>query len=238
MLHILYPLKKSSVGDCEELRYSLRSLEQNIKEPFDVTIIGYKPKWLNTKQVRYIYYSQCDKRYHNSLHAIDIMSNIVDEFILFNDDIYLLQPVTQETFKQIYYLQDLNKITNWGNRYYQQKLKEMFYDVKSKGLYGLNYATHTPYLFNSQKVREIIYDVFKLFEKEFVSFESYYYNYIGAEKVAKQIYPVRVARYDKTPFNPSVADGKIYLNFDEDGMQSGIWNFVKSKFNKKSKFEI
>jgi len=238
-VHILYPLIKSSIGDCEELKYSLRSLETHLKTDFDVTIVGYRPKWLNISKVRYIYYGQCDKRYRNSLHAVDIMCNIVDEFVLFNDDFFLIKDITADDLKQIYYLQDLNKIKNWGTRFYQKKLKVGFEEIKKKGFYGLSYATHTPQFYKSDIVKKVIYEVFKLFEKdEFVAFENYYYNYVGAEKEAKQVYDVRVARYDKTSFKESEADGKIYLNFDESGAKSGIFDFVKNRFTKKSKFEI
>jgi len=237
-VHILYPLIKSSVGECEELRYSLRSLEIHLKTDFDVTIIGYKPSWLNLKNVRYIYYGQCDKRYKNSLHAFDIMANIVDEFVVFNDDFYLLKNITAEDLKQVYYLQDLNKVRVWGNRIYQQFLKKGYNEIKAKGYYGLSYATHTPQYYKSNIVRKVIYEVFNLFEKDFVAFENYYYNYIGAEKFAKPVKDVKVARYDKTKFNPREADGKIYLNFDENGMASGIWSYVTKRFNKKSKFEL
>jgi predicted DNA-binding transcriptional regulator len=238
-VHILYPLIKSSVGDCEELKYSLRSLETHLTIPFDVTIIGYKPKWLNISKVRYIYYGQCDDRYKNSLHAIDIMANIVDEFILFNDDFFIISDMTDKELKQIYYLQDLNKIKSWGKRWYQQMLKKGFEEIKAKGYYGFSYATHAPQFYKSEIVKKVIYDEFKLFEKEhFVAFENYYYNFIGAEKNAKQIYDYRVARYDKTPFKESEVIGKIFMNFDENGMNSGIWDYVKKRFNMKSKFEI
>lgn len=237
-VHILYPLVKSSIGECEELRYSLRSIDEHIKAPFDVTIIGYKPQWLDTSKVRYIYYGQMDERYKNSLHAIDIMANIVDNFVLFNDDFYIINDITEKELTDIYYLQNLNQVINWGNRYYQQMLKQGFDEIKAKGLYGLSYATHAPQFYKSKIVREVIYNQFNLFDKNFVAFENFYYNYIKAEKVAKPIYDYRVARYDKTPFKEEECNDKIFLNFDEDGMKSGIWQYIVKRFNKKSKFEL
>jgi len=190
------------------------------------------------KSVRYIYYGQCDKRYKNSLHIKDIMSNIVDEFVVFNDDIYLINDVTFDDLKQVYFLQDLNKVQRWGERIYQQFIKRGYDQIKAKGLYGMSYATHTPRYYKSDIVRKVIYEEFGLFEKDFVAFENYYYNYIHAEKFAKLVNPVKVGRYDKTKFTPQDADGKIYLNFDEAGMASGIWQYVINRFNKKSKFEL
>jgi len=237
-LHIVYPLRKSDYGDCDEFKYSLRALETHLKDDFDVTVVGYKPKWLDVKKVRYIYYGQCDKRYKNTLHAKDIAANIFDEFVIFNDDIYLIADIRADDLKQVYYLEDLNKTKNWGTRVYQQFLKKGFEEVKAKGLYGLSYATHTPRFYKSDKVREVIYDVFDLFSKDFVAFENYYYNYIGAEKYAKPVKPVKVARYNDTPFDPKEAEGKLFLNFDEVGMKSGIWDYVKQRFNEPSKFEL
>jgi len=236
-LHIYYPLKKSTVGECEEIKYSLRALETHLKADFDVTIIGYRPSWLDISKVRFIHYSQCDKRYQNALHAKEIMANIVDSFVVFNDDFYLISDVTADDLKQVYFLEDLNDTKNWGTRIYQQLMKKGFEEIKAKGYYGLSYATHTPRYYKSDIVKKIIYDEFDLWSKEFVAFENYYYNYIGAEKFAKLVKPIKIAKYDDGLFDPKETEGKIFLNFDEKGMESGIWDYVKNRFDKKSRFE-
>lgn len=237
VLHIVYPLKKSSVGDCEEFKYSLRSIEKHVKCKYDVTLIGYKPKWLNASKVRYIYYGQCDEKERNILHARDIAANIFDEFVLFMDDFYLLTDFEYSDFEEIYYLEDLSKTKKWGNRHFQQMLKKMYHIMLKKGYPTYNYTTHAPRFLKSEIVKKVINE-FDLFNDSFVSFESYYYNYIRAHTVAKPIKQYKVARYDSTPFNEKEAEGKIFLNFDEAGMQSGIWDYVKKRFNFKSSFEL
>jgi len=236
-IHFVYPLKKSSVGDCEEFKYSLRCLESNVKDDFDVTVIGYQPKWLDISKVNIIRYPQCAYASKNTLLAFEIAANMFNDFVFMHDDFFINQKVTLEDLKTVLYLQDFNDIKTFGSRIFQQLLKILFEEVKQKGLYGLNYATHSPYYMESKYVKEVI-EEFNLWDKEkFASFEGYYYNYIRKEKEAVKMDKYKYGMYRQEVFDKNRADKSRFLNFDENGMVFGMFDYIKEKYNKKSIFE-
>lgn len=77
----------------EELRYSLRSIAANL--PHDrVWIVGHRPAWVTG--VHHLRVSQGDQKHDNTwkiLRAAANCSDIADEFVLFNDDNFVMRPV-------------------------------------------------------------------------------------------------------------------------------------------------
>lgn len=81
-------------GENEELRYSLRSLEKNMPNG-NVWLVGGKPDWYNGN---YIPVEQTRKSYSNVREQLRIAcnnKNISDDFVLMNDDFYVINSVTK-----------------------------------------------------------------------------------------------------------------------------------------------
>ena len=76
MIHIVYPTIKTE-NDCEELRYSLRSLDKNLIGDYDITIIGYKPKWITN--VKHIPFCESKDKYVNITNKIILALSIYEE---------------------------------------------------------------------------------------------------------------------------------------------------------------
>ena len=89
-MDILYTLAENYDGD--ELRYSLRSLA-NV--PHDrVFFVGGCPKWV--KGVEHIPTTQSGTKYKNTTNNLKVACNdtrLSDDFIYFNDDFFVLQPL-------------------------------------------------------------------------------------------------------------------------------------------------
>jgi len=79
-------------GDNEELRYSLRSVVKHLAHT-NVWVVGGRPDWYTGNHIRL---PQLDNKYANAranLQAIVACSDITDEFVLMNDDFYVMSPV-------------------------------------------------------------------------------------------------------------------------------------------------
>jgi len=240
MTNIIIPLTKSSQGDCEELRYALRSIDTHFKcDNLKITLIGYKPKWI--QNVSHIAYDDSKfPRYKNAYNKIKIASKTFTDFIWWHDDMYLLKDVDCEFFKNNYfYLQDLKKVKRFGNRFYQQRLKDFLSICLLKGFPAYNYATHTPYYFKSVQI-DIALKAFGIDKTQECFFiENYVYNYYDKSSIAKQIYPYKVGRYDATSIDcEKDFKDKLFANFDEAGLKSGIFDCIKEKFKTKSRYEL
>ena len=96
--------------DMEELKYSLRSVEQYMswcRRIFIVVKDGQKPQWLNetNSRIKIITHSQIiPKKYLPTFNSIVIESylhcipGLSEKYIYFNDDILLWNPVTEDMF--------------------------------------------------------------------------------------------------------------------------------------------
>jgi len=231
MKHIVIPYRHSPY---EELRYALRSIEKNCNFAFDVTIIGEKPQW--AKNINHVPYDDsAHKRYENLFNKIHIAMDMFEEFIWWHDDEFLLKPQSFEDLKKVYYLQDLKKVKKFGNRWFQQQLKFFKEEMEKMGLPAYNYCSHTPFYFNSKELKET-FEFFKI-DKEVTFVENYHFNRLGKHDEAILVYDVKVGKYDKSPFNPKDAEDKIFANFDEEGLKSGIFDWIKTQFPQKSSFE-
>lgn len=91
---IVYPVRKGDWN--EELRYSLRSLA-NLPHG-RVWIIGHKPPWVTG--VHHWPREQTESKYLNATKALvevtrELGSSLTSPFLLFNDDYYIMRPMTE-----------------------------------------------------------------------------------------------------------------------------------------------
>lgn len=100
---------KGRFVDNEELRYSLRSVEQNMSwiNRIHIVTADQTPEWLNTKHPkihlvshRDIFPAECLPTFNSS--AIDMalpnIEGLAERFILSNDDMFVVRPVTPDFF--------------------------------------------------------------------------------------------------------------------------------------------
>lgn len=93
-MDIVIPVREGDNN--EELRYCLRSIDQNMPHR-NIIIAGYKPKWI--QNVTYIAQPMLSENKYRRV-AMNIMAGatapeISDWFILFNDDMFVLDPLRE-----------------------------------------------------------------------------------------------------------------------------------------------
>ena len=133
-------------GENEELRYSIRSVIKNCKVD-SVWVVGGKPDWYVGN---YVNIDQKYSKYKNAFINFKTIANsneIPDDFILMNDDFFIVRPVTKIIS---YYNGTLqNKIDSYervlGRNSYVNRLK-MTQDklMQNKINDPLNYELHVP----------------------------------------------------------------------------------------------
>lgn len=181
---IVYILGTGSLWQNNELRYSLRSLE-NI-EHGKVFIVGWKPAWLTTAAIHIHALDAYHDKLSNSIAKQIIAATdwrITDEFILMNDDFFILKP---QEIKNYYLGPMAEHIDNHETRggYYYNALRRTRDVLRIAGIeQPLDYEAHTPIIYKK--------DLFlKLAEKidcqlDGYLFRSLYGNLynIGGEKI-------------------------------------------------------
>lgn len=154
-MDVVYVFKEWG-NDSFELRYSLRSLE-NLKYD-NVYIIWGKPLWLqNVKHIK------CpDNKSRRQLNVVDkiIMActhpDISDNFILMNDDFFILQSVKKIPYYKLGRIQDHIEHRNakWVNPklWYSNHIKASYEQFKKWD----DFEVHVPFVINKKKFLKLI----------------------------------------------------------------------------------
>ena len=145
-------------GDNEELRYSIRSVVKNT-ENANIWIVGGKPSWYTGN---YIKSDQSRDKYKNVLNSLNTIVNndgIPEDFILMNDDFYIIKPIDKIS---VYHGGDFQKkvdtfAKNIKNSYYTAMLKNTKKELRDAGIESpLDYAIHVPIELNKKKLATVI----------------------------------------------------------------------------------
>lgn len=230
-LDIVYTIKDQPEN--EELRYSLRSLE-NLPHG-KVWLYGGCPKWVNKRTIRHIYYPQEGPtkwtKTSSLLREICQNENITENFIWFNDDFFVLQE--QETLN--YYkdrtltarVLDFAKL-GWHqiNGAYQTRLKQASRALKFKNCESDNFELHIPMIFNRKQLLDIMTTFPGVGAKR-----SLYGNYYRVE--SEQRNDVKI--YNLTDKPDKTWD--FVSTTDESFSRGEVGKYVKKQFKNKSKYE-
>ena len=145
-MDIVYVLKPSEANG--ELRHSLRSVAENLPHA-KVWIVGYKPSWV--QHVGYIPVVQNPRQKHpNSLRnqrAALTSLEISDPFAFFNDDFYVLQPLSDIPVLNWGWMDDVIDgygPTKLGSSYYRSMVatRDILHELGVRK--PISYAAHVP----------------------------------------------------------------------------------------------
>lgn len=233
-MDIVYPIKKTVLN--EELRYSLRSL-QNIKHD-KVFIVGDCPSFINDETVFYIPTNKFISRYETTTNNIKVAcecDELSDNFILMNDDFFILNPIIEEDLKlnrgllreQVkFYHKNHYPLTNY-DRLVEKATSEL---IKQGFENPVSYELHAPIIINKKNFLSILNKINN--EALHCCKRSVYGNYFIKE--GKTIDDVKVL--NRTNFRPEI-QGKYNVLSVSEACWGRIKPFISSKFPTKSIYE-
>jgi len=146
-MDVVYPIKDVSDNDFVELRYSLRGLE-NIEHD-RVIIVGGKPDWIQNV----VHVDQDDisplKGLNTSWKIRAALAVTSNDFILMNDDIFLLKPQVVKYYHQGKLKENVERkasILNYSRYWQDMHRTSQLFDNP------LDYELHYPFIFNKDKL--------------------------------------------------------------------------------------
>lgn len=146
-------------GDNEELRYSIRSVMASFPDA-KVWVVGGKPSWYKGN---FIFVQQKSAKYINAvnnLKAICSSPDISEEFVLMNDDFYIIEKIESiETFNGGLLLDKINlykQITKQSG--YISKLEKTLNKLSDLGIASaFDYELHVPMVMEKQKLKVVLH---------------------------------------------------------------------------------
>jgi FkbM family methyltransferase len=246
-------------GKFDELKYALRSIEQNLDADFRVVIIGDCPEWINRENVNFIAHKRDDAAVltncydaNNKMNQLLTNSEIGDDFILTYDDIYFLKKTSIDDIKKFYAIKNGGDST--ASSTWKQLLNNTFARLKSKNLTQFNFETHLPRFINKKKMIEV-YQLFRPIRHRLLHF-TLYYNYhlqdnfpVCISKENGQFPAIKAGFYgvdDDFSLDGNKSPSELiemlinyqFLNHDDAGLSDSLVKIIKKLFPNKSRFEL
>ena len=223
---IVYFIKDGLVN--EEFRYSIRSVCENMPHK-RIWVFGGCPRSI-VPDVR-IRVKQEGKTKWDRVHAMLQMAcenkELSDNFILFNDDFFVMQPTDRIDPIHRGLLEDHVKVLGKGP--YANLLTNIAGELRNRGLETYSYELHTPFIYNKKKLLKLLNDNPDLRCTRTVYGNTYK---IGGERASDvKIFNSNPSfDYKNSPLL-STDDSVITRNND-------AWNWIKKQFPKSCEHEI
>jgi hypothetical protein len=152
-MDVVYIVKEEKNYD--ELKYSLRSIERFMEGIDNVYIIGPQPKWLGYKAIHFYFednpaYNK-ERRIMEKIKFACSLDMISENFVLMNDDYFLLSPLSVDDIK--YQHSGLLKNVYIGKpdtSKYRRALSNTEMALCRKGLDCKHFDVHTPIVYSKK----------------------------------------------------------------------------------------
>lgn len=219
-------------GENEELRYSIRSVVASFPDAI-IWVVGEPPSWYDGDYIKVKQSSTKYRNAYNNLGAICASSKIPNNFILMNDDFYIIKPV-----KEIEYFHEgllIDKANNYFDYYqqsaYTKKLFETNHKLTRMGYKNpISYELHVPFPVEKWKLARAI-------KNEALLWRSMYGNIFGVG--GTQIEDVKV--YSSSKIKHRDFDYKKselpFLSSDDLSFTTLKKNILGKLFKTKTKYE-
>lgn len=226
---IIYILKDEI--DTEELKYSLRSVQANFPHRL-VWFIGGQPKGLKPDVILRHHQTGADKwsMIRSSMLAAVKDADLSEEFFLFNDDFFIMKPVSGRFINYINgtledRLDELRRdVHPWLNPYGRTVLKAQ-QELRAQGFTELNFELHMPMLFEKRLVAEA------LKKCSSPQMRSVYGNVTGTPW--RQHQDVKIYDLETVPDDPD------YLSTNDEIFNNGkVGEYIRRSFPTPSRFEV
>ena len=226
---IVYVLKQDITS--EELKYSVRSVVENM--PYN-RIVFYCGCPSDMKPDIHVPFKQLEnskiKNVIQTLKAIVKNDNLTEDFWLFNDDFFIMQPLTSEkpicngTLYSV--LNNIERMKGKSSKY-TRTLRDTIMQLTKRNLDTISYASHTPMLINRKKAKEVL----DTFTSPF-SFRSAYGNYWHLDGILRPDVKISGVAED-------VNTSLDLLSTNDASFAGGkVGTYIRSVFVTPSKYEI
>ena len=249
-MDIVYLFRHSKFDDTE-IRYSLRSVAENLAWIRKVWVFGDRPEFLSDdtriiehvpwEAVAWLRHVQAPVRnFFLQCFLVAQHPEVAAEFLLFCDDYILLGPLTEAVARRDRYLEDLSRLTERGGGVWKQTLWRTHDWLRRLGYSGLNFETHTPMFLTKKRVFEAYRDL-----HDYVT-EDRFFGILGPTGILNHAYkqerfPLTKLSDEKLHvgfhYQPAVsaqivekAQGKLFLNFDDEAFSDDLRRFLAERF--------
>lgn len=234
---LVYILSKGSNWNNNEIRYSLRSAEKYLQNFRKVFVIGKKPDFLNENAIEIPYtdiYANKARNIMAKIYRAASDARITNDFILFNDDYFLLQETDAPNYPY-YFARDIKETIDKTFNSYKKYCEATYKCLKTVGKPTLNFDIHKPIVYNKAKFRKMVSQYNWNVPHGFIV-KSMYCNHFeipGIQKFDHKIdYPY------KTDMIKKINENQEMFSIGDKALNTAMRSYLMSLYQVKSKYEF
>lgn len=222
--------------DFYELMFALRSIEKYAPMVDRVFIIGKKPEWLNDNVVHLGFPDMNARAGLKDLNILEKIlfaceeSDISEDFIFSNDDIILLEPMTELPNYYWGTVTEYIQINPFLNAGYKSTMIRTKAQLEFRNLQDKFFDIHTPIFYNRQKFIDT-FDNHRLA----LGIKSVYGNNITGIEVPLLDFKLK-REYTQEQIEIK-SQGRKFMSFNHKALNTEMKTYLQKLFPNKSKYE-
>jgi hypothetical protein len=240
-IDVVYVLGTGSNWRNNELRFSLRALDKNLKGIRKIWIVGEKPEFL--KNVNIIQHpdefgpGHADQNIIRKVLRICQEKTLSENFLFINDDHLIMKPMTASELPPYYKLD----LATCKDEYFQDNAwKGVLFRtraiLKKMGYSTLHFDCHVPIVFNKKMFPEVI-SRFPYEKDTGFTMKSLYGNVVHPDGIRLKGEKVTVFRPYVLPDIREIVKNRSFIAFNDDGLKPALKTWLYTNFPQPSKYE-
>jgi len=236
-LDVVIPLGNGSKNDNWEIRFALRSLEQNVKNIGNIYIMScYAPDWLQNVTIIPVpdkHKRNKDANLIDKVLAACRLTELSDDFLRMSDD-----QVCINAWDAL----DSIPVHNGRNpeflikRKWQRRLHRTWQYLVAHGVFiDYNWDAHVPQPYNKIKFLELIENA-NYEEPPGYCINTLYFGLLHEKKRIEQN-EIKVTIENGGAINIDSPPNKVWLGYNDSGLANGLFKWLSDKFPNKCKYE-
>lgn len=236
-IDVVYILGNGSQWQDNELRLSLRSLQENVSGIGKVFLIGHKPAFINDNVIHIPYKDVFSNKARNIMSKVYRAAGderLSEKFMFWNDDYFAMKPFKASNYPY-YYKCDLRHSVMINRGEYKLHCEATMKVLLDNNLAIKNFDCHYPIIYHKGLLREMI-DKFDWETKYGYILRSMYCNFWGISGEMKQDCKTNTSL--PAPHIHKQVEGNHFLSLGENGLNAAMKEYLKKRFPIKSIYEL
>jgi hypothetical protein len=240
-LDLVYVLGSGSIWKNNELRFSLRSVEANLKGVRNIYIIGEHPGFISDAVI-HIYHPDPLTRNADGNMALKILracqeNNLSDDFLFMNDDFIINKPIVASEIPWLHKGDMCDRTDKfWKGDFYRFRLRRTFDVLKDRGYPTIQYDYHAPMLMNKHEFPRVM-ENFDFKEDIGYTFRSLYGNFLQLPAIPLGNMKKTIYKFLNTHQLHDISREPVFIGYNDKGLNNSFKLWLHKRFPKRSKYE-
>ncbi len=241
-IDLVYVLGTGSKWNNNEIRFSLRSVQKNLKGYRNIYVVGARPAFLQN-----VIHAPAEDVFDPAVNADGNMTYkllmackipyLSDNFLFMNDDFVFIKPVVAAEIPWMHKGDMKDRPAQfWKEQFYRHRLRRTFETLRDRMQTTLQYDYHAPMLMNKHRFAEVM-GQYDYAEGIGLTFRSIYGNTLklDAEHLTDQKRTVYV-KYNYQELLKRL-EPATFLGYNDAGLCKSLIYFLIRNFPERSEFE-